>query len=239
MKRKMILTGIFAVITAVICAQVKETQVIIENKNHNAVMIRVNAPAGDVEKALQKQLEQNGTKGKKSKGVYSYKNVNMPSWGTDSLNIFTRVEKNGNDKSTVYLAARLPNGEFISQVNEGALNGNMKNYLYDFVKNQNYTSMDWDIYQYTDSVKRDEVNYRKYMDDRRRIEDQQASLSTQMAQIEREYKMSKDVWDRRKVKLEELQKGRENNEPGTIGSDKKKPAKDKSTKKDPVINLNQ
>ncbi|MBC7851048.1 MAG: hypothetical protein H7Y31_15000 [Chitinophagaceae bacterium] len=198
--------------------QARDGQVTIEKNKREAVMIEIQAPPAEVEKALQQRFTEKGFKAKKSKGSYGYKNVSMSDWGPDTLNVFTRVEPASNGASRVYIAASRPDGSFISSQLDSGMANKMKNYLYDLVSDNRFASNDYDIYRYSDSVMSDQTNYSRYSEDRKRLEEQRTKLDAQLKDMESQYNKNRGDWDRRKARLSELQNGNESI--GTVNSAK-------------------
>lgn len=210
-------------------AQVTESQTTINRKKQSAMTIEVNAPAKEVQKAWAESFTQNNMKGKSSRGVYGYQNVVMPTWGTDTFNVYTRVESLGPQRSRLYLAAADREGNFITTSGDSATSNKMSAYLYDFVSQQSYSSPDLDIRNYSDSVSMDETASQKYAADKKALEDQRTKLATQIAELDRKYQQDRTGWQTRKQRLDELKRNKEGQ--GQAQGDQKQPQKD--PKQDP------
>jgi len=190
-------------------AQVREGQITINKKKQNAMMIEVNAPSKEVEKAWAESFARNNMKSKVSRGVYSYQDVIMPGWGTNMYDVYTRVEPLGRDRSILYISAADPNGVYVTVDGDSALTNKMADYLYDFVSTQSYSSPDLDIRNYTDSVRMDEAAEKKYATDRKNLEDQRSKLETQLSEMDRRYQQDRASWQTRKQRLDEMRRNRE------------------------------
>jgi len=211
MKSKALLTIAITMSALTGFSQAREVETTIQKNKGYALRMEINEPSGKVEKALQTQLSQSGVKGTKSKGLYQYKNIKLSPSINDSLNVYTRVEPQGKEKSVVYFAAQRPSGEFITEESDPAIAKEVSKFLYDFVGTNNFNSIDYDIYIVTDSVKMDETNYAKYTDDRKKLEQQRDQISKQLDDMEKTYSQSKADADRRKQRLDDLNRMKDNN----------------------------
>jgi len=211
MKSKTLLTVAITLSALTGFSQAREVETTIQKSKGHALRMEVNEPSSKVEKAMQTQLSQSGVKGTKSKGLYQYKNIKFSPSINDTLNVYTRVEPQGKEKSVVYFAAQRPNGEFISEESDPAIAKEVSKFLYDFVGTNNFKSVDYDIYTISDSVKMDETNASKYADDRKKLEQQRDQINKQLADMEKTYNDSKAEADRRKQHLDDLNRTKENN----------------------------
>jgi hypothetical protein len=83
----------------------------------NAVCIDLPYAVNDVETALEKRFAHGGLKGKSaSKGFTEYKNVKFMEFGSETMTIHTKVDKNKQNKSEskVYILISLEDGRFCS-----------------------------------------------------------------------------------------------------------------------------
>jgi len=190
-------------------AQVREGQITINKKKQNAMMIEVNAPSKEVEKAWAESFASNNMKSKVSKGVYSYQDVVMPGWGTNIYDVYTRVEPLGPDRSVLYISAADPNGVYVTTEGDSELTTKIADYLYDFVSKQSYSSPDLDIRNYTDSVRLDEDAEKKYTSERKSLEEQRTKLDTQLSEMDKRYQQDRAAWQTRKQRLDEMKRNRE------------------------------
>jgi len=211
MKAKTLLTVAITLSALTGWSQAKEVETTIKNNKGHALRIEINEPASKVDKAMQTQLSQSGVKGSKSKGVYEYKNIKLSPGINDSLNVYTKVEAKGKENSIVYLAAQKPNGEFISVESDSALARQVQTFVYDFVGTNNFNSTDYDIYMISDSVKMDEMSSTKYMEDKKKLEEQRDQVTKQLSEMDKTYNQNKSDWDRRKLRLDELNRQKESN----------------------------
>ncbi len=219
MKAKTLLTVAISLSALAGFSQAREVETTMGKEKGRALRIEVNEPASKVEKAMQTQLSQTGvkpTKGK-GKGLYQYKGVKLSPSMNDSLNIYTRVESKGKDKSVVYFAAARSNGEFITEEADSSLANQVRSYLYDFIGTNNLTSLDYDIYQVSDSVGMDEANGSKYDNERKKLEKQRDEISKQLTEMESTSNQHKADAERRKQRMQELQ-GRKGTNGGPVSS---------------------
>ena len=211
MKNKFLWTVVISFWSVTGFAQAKEVETTISNNNVKALSIEVNEPSTKVEKALQIQLTQNGVKAKKSKGYYQYKNMVLSPEMSDSMNVYTKVESKGKDKSVIYFAASRPNGEFITEDADSSRFNQLRNYLYSFIGTNNLNSVDYSIYQLTDSIKMDESNNAIYIGEKKKMEEQRDQISKQLSEMERKYNMGKTDYEERKQRYDELNRQKEGN----------------------------
>ncbi len=211
MKAKALLTVAITLSALTGFSQAREVETTIQNNKGRAIRIEIDEPSAKVEKALQTQLSQSGVKGSKSKGVYQYKNIKLSDGINDSLNVYTRVEPKGKNKSVVYISAARPTGEFISEETDSALANQVKTFVYDFVGTNKFNSLDYDIYQISDSVRMDESANTKYMEERKKLEEQRDQISKQLTEMENSFNQTKTEAERRKARLDELNRSKENN----------------------------
>jgi len=211
MKSKALLTIAISLSALTGFSQAREVETTIQKNKGHALRMEINEPSAKVEKALQTQLSQSGVKGTKSKGLYQYKNIKLSPSINDSLNVYARVEPQGKDKSVVYFAAQRPSGEFITEESDPAIAKEVSKFLYDFVGTNNFNSVDYDIYTISDSVKMDETNSTKYADDRKKLEAQRDQMNKQLEDMDKTYNQTKSDADRRKQRLDELNRMKDNN----------------------------
>jgi hypothetical protein len=115
--KKLILTGlIFASAICLSKAQSYETTVEMSKIGYqNAVAIDLSYKVDEVEKALEKRFAAGGLKGKSaSKGFTEYKNVKFMEFGNETMTIYTKVDKNKQNKNEakVYILVSLQDGQF-------------------------------------------------------------------------------------------------------------------------------
>ncbi|MDR1348761.1 MAG: hypothetical protein LBJ63_10150 [Prevotellaceae bacterium] len=115
--KKIIITGV--ILVSALClsrAQSYETTVEMSKIGYqNAVAIDLSYKADDVEKALEKRFSAGGLKGKSaSKGFTEYKNVKFSEFGSETVTIYTKVDKNKQNKNAakVYILVSLQDGQF-------------------------------------------------------------------------------------------------------------------------------
>lgn len=220
MKNKFLWTVVISFWSVTVLAQAKEVETMISNNNVRALSIEIDEPSSKVEKALQMQLTQNGAKAKKSKGYYQYKNMILSPEMNDSINVYTKVEARGKDKSVIYLAASRPNGEFITEDADSSRYNQLRNYLYSFIGTNNLNSVDYSIYQLTDSIKMDESNNAIYNGEKKKMEEQREKISQQLAEMEKKYNMGKSDYEGRKQRYDELNRQKDGS---TISKKEKTP----------------
>ncbi|MDR3287197.1 MAG: hypothetical protein LBT27_07125 [Prevotellaceae bacterium] len=97
----------------------------------NAVSIDLPYTADDVEATLKKRFEASGLKGKSaSKGFTEYKSVKFNEFSNETVNIYTKVDKNKQSKSDskVYILVALMSGEFCTSATCESLINNVKEF---------------------------------------------------------------------------------------------------------------
>jgi hypothetical protein len=230
MKSKTLLTVALSLSAFAGFSQATEVQTKMGKETGTALRIEIDEPSSKVEKAIQTQLTQTGVKPTKmKKGQYQYKNVKLSPTMNDSINVYTKVEAKGKDKSIVYLAAVRPDGSFITEESDKAAADQIKSYLYDFVGTNNLTSIDYDIYQVSDSIKMDESSAMKYDEEKKKLQKQQEDINKQLSTMETTYTQSKADADRRKQRLQELE-ARKGTTGAPVSSTGSKPSEDASKK---------
>lgn len=226
MKTIFLATSLVVTCSAVF-AQARETTITYGKDKVNAVKVEVNAPVKNVQDALSKQFTSTGVKPKKgSANSVVYDNVVIPAITSDTVDIWTRVQKNGNN-SVIYLAVKDQQGNYISGGSDAASVEKIKDFLYDFVRAQNYSSNDLEIGSLMDSVRMDKSGFEMYSTERTKIENQIKELTAQLQAVEQKYTAAKTEMDRRQQRLEQLMASGE----GNVQTDKsKKPVKDDQKK---------
>ncbi|MDR2127247.1 MAG: hypothetical protein LBP63_10515 [Prevotellaceae bacterium] len=114
---KNLITAILIFVAAIYAgkAQSYETTVEMKTGYQNAVCIDLPYTVDEVEKTLEKRFASNGLKGKNaSKGFIEYKNVKFREFGSETMTIYTKVDKNRQNKSEskIYILVSLENGQF-------------------------------------------------------------------------------------------------------------------------------
>ena len=202
--KTMFLAGAATAMSTLALGQARETTLTVGKDKIDAVKIEVNAPSKDVEKALQQQLATSGVKPKKgSASSYSYNDVTVSNISSDTVDVWTRVQKNG-DKSVIYMAVKDQQGNYLSGSSDTATVEKVKDFLYDFARAQNYSSNDVEIGALMDSVEVDQSSFEKYNSDKARIESQIKDLQTQLQALDSGFSTSRSEMDRRKQRLDEL-----------------------------------
>jgi len=230
MKSKTLLTVALSLSALAGFSQATEVQTTMGKEKGTALRIEIDEPASKVEKAIQTQLTQTGVKPTKmKKGQYQYKNITLSPTMNDSVNVFTKVEAKGKDRSIVYFAAARPDGSFITEETDKAAAEQVKSYLYDFVGTNNLSSIDYDIYQVQDSIKMDDSSAVKYDSEKKKLQQQVEDINKQLSTMETTYTQSKADADRRKQRLQELE-ARKGSTGAPVSSTSSKPAED-ATKK--------
>ncbi|MDR0421176.1 MAG: hypothetical protein LBH30_06995 [Prevotellaceae bacterium] len=116
MKKSIILGLIFVSAVCICKAQSYETSVEMSKIGYqNAVAIDLPYKADDVEKTVEKVFAANGLKGKNaSKGFTEYKNVKFKKFSNETISIYTKVDKNKQNKneSKVYILVATQDGIF-------------------------------------------------------------------------------------------------------------------------------
>jgi hypothetical protein len=183
--------------------QARETTITIGKEKVNAVKVEVNAPVKEVQSALAQQFT---SASKPKRGPYkslTYSDVVVPSISTDTVDVWTRVQKNGNN-SIIYLAVKDPQGNYLSGETDSASVDKIKDFLYDFARAQNYSSNDLEIGALIDSVQTDQTAFEQYTSERTKIETQIKELQSQLQAMEQKHTASRQEMDRRRQRLEQL-----------------------------------
>lgn len=251
--KKIVLAGTFSAISALAMSQARETTLTLGKDKINAVKLEVNAPVKQVQAALQQQLTTAGVKGKKAPANgFAYNDVVIPAISSDTIDVWTRVQKNGNN-SIIYMAVKDQQGNYMTGSDAGMSGGSgtrstsdsssttiagtsaggvekLKDFLYDFARAQNYSSRDMEIGYLMDSVQTDQSGFDKYTSDRSRIESQIKELTNQLQTIEKGHSSERQDMDRRKQRLDELRNSSETGDmnKGTTETSPKKKAKNSS-----------
>lgn len=206
-----------------VLAQARETTITLGKDKINAVKVEVNAPVKDVQQAITEQLSNAGVTAKPRKGPansLTFNDVLVPSISSDTVDLWTRVQKNGNN-SIIYMAVKDQQGNYISGDADTASVEKIKDFLYDFARARNYSSNDLEIGALMDSVQTDQYSFEQYSSERARIESQIKDLNSQLQQLEQKSTASRQEMDRRKQRLEQLRAAGE----GDVRSEKPRKVK--------------
>jgi len=204
------LAGSFALACSAASGQARETTITLGKEKVNAVKVEVNAPVKEVQTALAQQFS---SPNKPKKGAYksvTYTDVVVPSISTDTVDVWTRVQKNGNN-SIIYVAVQDPQGTYLSSETDSASVDKIKDFLYSFVRAQNYSSTDLEIGSLIDSVETDQTAFEQYTTEKSKIETQIKELQSQLQALEEKHTASRDEMDRRKQRLDQLMATSEGN----------------------------
>ncbi|MDR1552808.1 MAG: hypothetical protein LBS69_05030 [Prevotellaceae bacterium] len=114
--KKLIITSLIFISAIYAKAQSYETSVEVGKTGYqNAVCIDLPYTVNEVETSLEKRFAAKGLKGKSaSKGFTEYKNVKFMEFGSETMTIYTKVDKNKQNKSgsKVYILVSLEDGRF-------------------------------------------------------------------------------------------------------------------------------
>lgn len=223
--KTIILAGGISAMSTLAMGQARETTLTVGKDKINAVKMEVDAPSTDVQKALQSQFSGTATKPKKGPASsYTYNDVVLPAVSQDTVDVWTRVQKNGN-RSVIYMAVKDQQGNYLSGGGDSSIVEKVKDFLYDFARAQNYSSRDLEIGSLMDSVSMDQTGFEKYTSERARIEGQIRELQSQLQTMEQGFNTSRTEMERRKQRLDELRSSSETGEAGGNAPTKGKKSK--------------
>ena len=185
-------------------AQVRETTISLGKEKVHAVKMDIDAPAQQVQASLHKFINPSGTPKKAASGSFMHNDIQVKGMGDDSLDVWTRVQKNGNS-STIYLGVKDDSG-YISSERDSSKIEQFKKLLYDFAKEQNYKSKDIEIGALMDSVQMDQSGMQERASKRMQLQNQIRELNSHLQELEQQEKTNREAMESRRARLEELRR---------------------------------
>jgi hypothetical protein len=131
--KKLIITSLIFV-SAIYASKAQSYEATVEMSKigyQNAVCIDLPYTVDDVETTLEKRFAASGLKGKSaSKGFTEYKNVKFMEFGSETITVYTKVDKNRQNKSEskVYILVSLEDGQFCTSATCERLINNVKKF---------------------------------------------------------------------------------------------------------------
>lgn len=212
--RMLFVVSFFTLLGMNVFSQVRETTVTLGKEKVQAVKVDVDAPAKQVQEALHKHIGASGSPQKAASGSFFHNNVLLQGVMDDSADVWTRVQKNGNS-STIYMGVKDADGNYLSSERDSSKLIQLKKYLYDFAKSQNYSSRDIEIGTLMDSVQTDMNGWQERMSQKTKIQNQIRELNSQLQTLEEQEKNDKEAMEQRRTRLEQLRRQTTEN-PGTV-----------------------
>jgi outer membrane murein-binding lipoprotein Lpp len=202
--KTILLAGSLVLTCNAVMAQARETTITLGKDKINAVKVEVNAPVKQVQDALSQQFVTTGVKPRKgsAKSVV-YEDVVVPAITRDTVDIWTRVQKNGNN-SIIYLGVKDQQGNYISGESDTSTVEKIKDFLYNFARAQNYSSNDLEIGSLMDSVRTDQVSFEQFTTEKSKLESQIKELTSQLQALEQKQTAARSEMEKRRQRLEQL-----------------------------------
>ena len=185
--------------------QAKDSSVMIEEENRNAVMINIDQPEKITSEALQQRMERSGLKNKMRDGVTIYKDVVLPEISADKVNIYTKVKKGPNNSSDVYMSVSRASDN-VHTVTDSAISQNVKNFLESFVQDANFHSSMINIRNKVDQVNKDEKAHKNLLDEQRDLQKQRQRIDNRLLEIQNDLNIREVSLVKKRAGIEELRK---------------------------------
>lgn len=186
-------------------SQVRETTVTLGKDKIHAVKMDLDAPAKEVQEALHKRIGASSSPKKAASGSFYHNNVVLQGVMEDSVDVWTRVQKNG-PGSTIYLGVRDASGNFINGEADSSKVDQLKKFLYEFARSQNYESKDLKIGALMDSVQMDQNGMQERSAQKTRIQNQIRELNSQLQALEQQEKADREAMEQRRTRLEQMRR---------------------------------
>lgn len=167
--KKVIITGLILALS--ICAgkaQSYETSIEINKNFQSAICIDLSNTVKDVEAAVEKRFAENGLKGKNFKGGFTeYKSVKFSEFAMETINIYTKVEKNKSNKqeSKLYILVAMQDGQFCSSGTCENIISNVKTFADKLIPHVELYMTGVEFEKNTDELKKAEKELKNLEDD--------------------------------------------------------------------------
>lgn len=192
-------------ISVAVWGQARETTVTIGKEKIQAVKLEVDAPAREVQEAFHRHLGAGASPKKAASSSFFHENVHIPAVSQDTVDVWTRVQKNGNN-SVLYMGVKDAQGNYLSGERDTAVVERLKRYLYDFARAQNYNSNDIRVGALMDSVRMDESGMQARNAEKERIQNQIRELNSQLQTLEQQLNTEKEAMELRRTRLEQMRR---------------------------------
>jgi hypothetical protein len=187
---------------AVTQGQARDGSLKIGNENMEAVTITTNQPVKITSEALNDRLQRSGLKAKPKRGITTYNRVILSDISPDPLDIYTKVEKAGDNSSMISMAVSRGYSEFTKNRADSTVTVRIKEYLESFVKEANHYSADADINNYINELNKEEKMYQHLLDEETDLNKRKSELDSRLNEIRRDLRVKEERIIKKKADLE-------------------------------------
>jgi hypothetical protein len=190
--------------------QALDASVMIDNQNHNAVMISIEQSEKITGDALQERMARSGLKEKAKNGIVKYAGVTLSEISPDKVDIYTKVEKGPNNSSVVYMAVSKGYNNFTNSASDSLITQNVKIFLQAFVKDAANHSADVGISNQINDVNKDEKKYQHLLDEQKDLQKKKANIDTRLTEIQNELNVRAASIEKKKTGVEDAKAQKSN-----------------------------
>jgi len=190
--------------------QALDASVMIDNQNHNAVMITIDQSEKITGDALQERMARSGLKEKAKNGIVKYTGVTLSEISPDKVDIYTKVEKGPNNSSVVYMAVSKGYNNFTNNASDSLITQNVKIFLQAFVKDAANHSADVGISNQINDVNKDEKKYQHLLDEQKDLQKKKANIDTRLIEIQNELNVRAASIEKKKTGVEDAKAQKSN-----------------------------
>lgn len=209
-RRFIVLTSILLLPSVLVFCQARETSVMIDKENRNAVSIAVPQNKDVSTDALQQRLQRAGLKEKPMKGIAIYKGVVLSEISPDKLDIYTKVEEGPNNSSVVYMAVSKGYNNFTNSGSDSVLTDKVKTFLESFVPDASNFSAELGISGQMEDLKKLEKSGQRLTDEQKDLQKKKTNLENRLREIDNELRLNNEQIEKKKSELEEAKTKRGN-----------------------------
>jgi hypothetical protein len=182
--------------------QARDGSLKIGNENMQAVTIAINQPVKITSDALNERLQRSGLNAKTKRGVTTYNRVILSDISPDQLDIYTKVEKAGDNSSTVSMAVSRGYNGISNNAADSTITARIKDYLDSFVKEADHHSADVDINNHIGEVNKEEKMYQQLLDEESDLKKKKSGIDSRLNEIQRELRVKEEKITQKKADLE-------------------------------------
>jgi hypothetical protein len=187
---------------AVTQGQARDGMLKIGNENMQAVTITINQPVKITVDALNDRLQRSGLKAKARRGITTYNRVILSDISPDPLDIYTKVEKAGDNNSIISMAVSRGFIEFTKNKADSTITANIKEYLESFVNESDHFSADTDINNHINDLNKEEKMYQQLLNEEAELNKRKSELDSKLNEIGRELRLKEEKITKKKADLE-------------------------------------
>jgi hypothetical protein len=196
-------TVLALIATSPLFSQPRDVSIMIDDENHNALMISIDQPEKITGETLRQRLFRSGLKEKSKNGVTRYLGVTLSEISPDKIDIYTRVEKGPNNSSIVYMAVGRQYSHFTTGPGDSSITENVKAFLQSLTKDADYHSADIDISNQIDDLNKYEKTYQQLLDEQRNLQKKKSTIERRLVEIGNELTMKEEQINKKKTGVED------------------------------------